>query len=43
MQAVAQTAIREYIRHHTARADVARETAWVVEEYRDALHRLGDL
>lgn len=43
MQVVAQTAIREYIRHYTARADVARETAWVVEEYRDALHRLGDL
>ena len=43
MQVVAQTAIREYIRNHTARADVARETAWVVEEYRDALRRLGEL
>ena len=43
MQLVAQSAIREYIRNRAARADVARETAWVVEEYREALQRLGTL
>jgi hypothetical protein len=35
--------VHEYIRHHTTRADVARETAWVIEEYREALDRLGAL
>lgn len=43
MQLVAQDAVREYIRSRTARADVARETAWVVEQYREALERLGAL
>jgi predicted transcriptional regulator len=43
MQLVAQDAIRAYIRRHTARADVVRETEWVIEEYREALQRLGQL
>jgi predicted transcriptional regulator len=43
MQLVAHDAVREYIRSRTARADVARETAWVVEQYREALERLGAL
>ena len=36
-------AVRKYIRSRTARADVAHETAWVVEQYRGALERLGAL
>lgn len=43
MQLVAQDAVREYINRRTARTDVARETAWVVDEYREALQRLGTL
>jgi predicted transcriptional regulator len=43
MQLVAQDAIREYIHRRTARANVARETAWVVDQYREALQRLGTL
>ncbi|MGH3923472.1 MAG: ribbon-helix-helix protein, CopG family [Pseudonocardiaceae bacterium] len=43
MQLVAQDAVREYIARRASRAIVAGETAWVVEEYRDALQRLGTL
>lgn len=43
MQLVARDAVREYVDRRTARADVARETAWVVEEYHEALQRLGTL
>lgn len=43
MQIVAQDAIREYISRRIARANVARETGWVVDEYREALQRLGTL
>jgi predicted transcriptional regulator len=43
MQLVVQDAVREYINRRTDRADVARETAWVVDQYREALQRLGSL
>ncbi len=43
MQLVAQDAVREYIDRRTARAAVAHETAWVVDQYREALERLGTL
>jgi len=43
MQLVARDAVREYVDRRRARADLAAETEWVVEEYREALHRLGTL
>jgi predicted transcriptional regulator len=43
MQLVAQDAVREYLARRAFRATVATETAWVVDEYREALQRLGTL
>ncbi|MGH3939012.1 MAG: ribbon-helix-helix protein, CopG family [Pseudonocardiaceae bacterium] len=43
MQLVARDAVREYVERRQARAEVARETEWVVEQYREALQRLGTL
>jgi predicted transcriptional regulator len=43
MQLVARDAVREYVERRQGRADVARETEWVIEQYREALQRLGTL
>lgn len=41
MQEVARAAVREYVERHDRGADVDRAAAWVTENFREALDRLG--
>ena len=41
MQEVARAAVREYIERHDHDETVDRAAAWVVENFRDTLDRLG--
>lgn len=41
MQEVARAAVREYVGRHDHDDDVDRAAAWVTENFREALDRLG--
>jgi predicted transcriptional regulator len=41
MQEVARAAVREYVERHEHDETVDRAAAWVVENFRDTLDRLG--
>ncbi|MBN9738330.1 MULTISPECIES: ribbon-helix-helix protein, CopG family [unclassified Pseudonocardia] len=41
MQEVARAAVREYVDRHDHDAEVDRAAAWVTENFRDTLDRLG--
>ncbi|MBN9755106.1 ribbon-helix-helix protein, CopG family [Pseudonocardia sp. Ae707_Ps2] len=41
MQEVARAAVREYVARHDHDAEVDRAAAWVTDNFREALDRLG--
>ncbi|MFP5071508.1 ribbon-helix-helix protein, CopG family [Pseudonocardia nantongensis] len=41
MQEIARAAVREYVERHDRTDDVDRAAAWVTENFREALDRLG--